>query len=366
MPAAVQRSKPAINVVFITDQKYANLTAVAIRSLVVEFEKSASRRDHALSVFVVCIDVKPDGRDDLAKGAKPECADSDVSLTLVDHALDGNPQGKLRWKLLVSLKLHLPDILPLLGRAIFLDSDIVVVDDIGKLWQTDLEGHWLGVVPCLFENPVALKNFNIAPIKFNHAAEPINAGVLLFDFDLMRKLDVTRKLVEWQRINMDRLRLPEQEAISVNYPRQWKVLSHAWNFRPFGETYWTSPSWDEYRNYVGIRPSIVHFQANVRPFDLDINLPFYGHWKRHYLHVNPDGVLNRKKLGYFQFIFFEYPDVFCRVSNYLPGGVIRLVLMVTLVGLVVFPYAIKRYLQYLKNPDAYELKITPLLSQPDI
>lgn len=361
-----QTHKQAINVVFLTDQKYANLTAVAIRSLVAEFEKSSSSREYALSIFVICIDVIKEGKDDLIRAALADSDTSEISITLADHALEGNPQGKLRWKLLVSLKLHLTDIFPNLKKAIFLDSDIVVVDDISKLWQIDLEGHWMGVVPCLFDNPACLKNYNIAKIKFKNAADPINAGVLVFDLELMRKLNVTAKLAEWQCLNMNKLRLPEQEAISVNYPQQWKVLSHAWNFRPFGETYWTSSSWNEYKNYIGIRPSIVHFQANTRPFDLNVRLPFYEHWKRHYLHVNPDGVLNRKQLGYFQFVFFEYPDVFCRVSNFLPGGILRLILMTALVGVVVFPHAILRFLQYRKKPEEYELRITSRLSQPAI
>ncbi len=351
-----------INVVFLTDQKYANITAVAIRSLVSEFENSLSSREYALSIFVVCIDVLKEGKDVLTRAARANTNTAGISITLVDHALEGNPRGRLRWKQLVSLKLHLPHILPKINRVIFLDSDIVVVDDITKLWQTDLEGHWLGVVPCLLDNPASLKNFNMHKIKFKNSAEPINAGVLMLDMELMRKLGVTSKLVEWQRINMKTLRLPEQEAISVNYPQQWKVLPHGWNFRTFGEPYWTSPSWDEYKNYLGIRPSIVHFQDGSRPFDLNIRLPFYENWQRHYLDVHPDGVLKRRRLGYFQFVFFEYPDVLCLTSNYLPAGRIRAMFMGTLLGVIVFPYAILRYLKYLKKPEAYQLRIASLLS----
>ena len=126
--------KPAVNVVFLTDQNYANLTAVAIRSLVFEFEKSSSSREYSLDIFVVCIDVEREGRDDLTRAAQADHPTSDISLTLVYHALPENLQARQRWTQLVSLKMHLPDILPSLSRAIFLDSDIVVVDDITKLW----------------------------------------------------------------------------------------------------------------------------------------------------------------------------------------------------------------------------------------
>ncbi len=357
-----QIRRPVINVVFLTDQKYANLTAVAIRSLVFEFEKSASSREYALDIHVVCVDVNKEGKDGLPKAAQADLATSAISSHLVAHFLEGNPQGRQRWTLLVSLKIHLPNILPNVRRAIFLDSDMVVVDDITKLWLCDLEGHWLGVAPALNDDPICLKHFNVAPIKYKNAAEPINAGTLVMDLERMRELGVTAKLAEWQRINLKKLKLPEQEAISVNYPRQWKVLSQAWNFRSFGENYWAASSWNEYQNFLRIRPSIVHFQAGARPFDLNINLPYYEDWLRHYLHVNPGGVLKRKRISYLQFVFFEYPELFCRVSNYLPSPLIRMVLMFTLAGIVASPYAIGRYRQYLRKPEAYELRISQMLA----
>lgn len=356
-----QPLKQAINIVFITDQNYANLTAVAIRSLVAEFEKTLSYHEFALFIFVICIEVTQDSKDVLGKASRSDIAE--ISIDFVDHALDPGLKGIHRWRQLVSLKICLPDILVHLERAIFLDSDIVVVDDISKLWWCDLEGHWLGVVPCLLDDPSCLRNYNIFKVKFDNVVQPINAGVMLLDFGLMRKLHVTETLLEWQSRNSKTVRLPEQEAISVNYPRQWKVLPHAWNFRPFGETYWTSSLWEGYKRYLGIRPSIVHFQANVRPFDLRINLPFFGDWMCHYRHVNPDGVLNRKRLSYFQFVFFEYPDIFCRLSSLLPGGLIRFISIITLLGLFVFPYAIVRYFQYLMKPNGYQLRINSYLAK---
>lgn len=356
-------SRQPINVVLLTDQKYANLTAIAIASLVTAFEKSGSRSDYALAVHVVCIEVDAAGKALMARAAHGDREGTEVSFASVDHVLPGNPQGKLRWVQLVSLKIHLPDILPNLDRVIFLDSDIVVVEDITPLWNSDLEGHWMGVVPCLLDDPRGLKNYDIFKIKFNHVAEPINAGIMLFDLARMRALGVTATLDAWQREHLGEMKLPEQEAISVNYPRQWKVLPHAWNFRPYGEPYWTAASWEEFRKYLRIKPAIVHFQGNVRPFDLKINLPYYEDWRRCYRRVNPDGVLDRKTLGYFQFVFFEYPDVMCKVSNLLPRGLLRFGLMIPLLGLVTLPHAIFGYVRYLRNPEGYVLRIYRYLAQ---
>lgn len=351
-----------MEIVFLTDQKYVNLTAIAIDSLAASFERCTT--GHTLAIHVVCIEVDEAGKTFLRQAVTPYAA-SGVTLRCVDHALAGKPQGKLRWLKLVSLKLHLPDILPDLNRVIFLDSDIVVVDDLSPLWQTDLENHWMGVVPCVLDHPHCLSNYNIFKVRFTQSAKPINAGVILFDLAKMRTLEISRTLEAWQTEHFDQLKLPEQEAIAVNYPGQWKALSHAWNFRPYGEPYWAASSWPEFREYLAIKPAIVHFQGNVRPFDLKMDQPYFKDWMRSHQRVNPGKPLDRKCLGYFQFVFFEYPEMLCRISNLLPGGLFRFGLMIPLLGLLTLPYALIPYFRYLRNPENYRWRIYRHMTNPE-
>nr|MBP9714475.1 hypothetical protein [Sterolibacterium sp.] len=338
-----------IHVALLTDQKYAHLTAVAISSLVSGFIRFSNLDIFALDIHIVCIDV-----DDAAKAMLQQAmqaalgtpttpgkaASTNIRLHCLDHTLPGNPQGKLRWVRLVSQKIHLPDILTDLDRVIFLDSDIVVVDDISTLWCTSLDGHWMAVVPCLLGNPRNLMNYNIFKIRFKDASSPINAGVIIFDLALMRHQGVVAKLDAWQETHLQRLKLPEQEAIAINFPGQWKALPHRWNFRPYGEPYWTAASWGEFHQYLQTPPCIVHFQGNVRPFDVKLNLPYYDEWKRAHNLAHPGQPLHRKTAGYFQFVFFEFPDVLCKLSNLLPGGLLRFGLMIPLLGLATLPRSI--------------------------
>ncbi len=358
-----------LHVALLTDQNYVGLTATAIASLVECFVRAFREKGagaSCLSIHVICLEVDAPGKATMARAALlPEGVVGQavrVEFSCVDHVLPGNPQGRQRWLQLVSLKLHLPSLLPALERVIFLDSDIVVVDDLRPLWCTDLEGHWLGVVPCLLDHPRCLANYDIFKIRFRHVAEPVNAGVLLLDLARMRAQGVTEQLVRWQQEHAAQLKLPEQEAISANFPRQWKVLDHRWNFRPYGEPYWTASSWPEFRSYLAIRPAIVHFQANVRPFDLRIDLPYFDHWQRNHRRVHGDQALRRKRLGYFQFVFFEYPEMMCRISNWLPGGLIRFGVMIPLLGLVTLPHAGWAYLRYLRHPEGYVLRIRRYLA----
>lgn len=360
-PSPALVGEKQIAVVFLTDQKYTNLTAIAIDSLASSFERCTT--GYALAIHVVCIEVDEAGKHVMAQAAAPYAAHG-VTLCCVDHVLEGNPQGKTRWLKLVSLKLHLADILPELDRAIFLDSDLVVLGDLSPLWQTDLENHWMAVVPCVLDHPRCLSNYNIFKIRFNQTVKPINAGVILFDLAKMRAQGVSRRLDRWQQENFAQLKLPEQEAIAVNYPGEWKPLSHIWNFRPYGEPYWAASSWPEFREYLSIQPVIVHFQGNVRPFDLAMDQPYFKDWMRSHQRINPGKPLKRKRLGYFQFVFFEYPDMLCRISNLLPGGMLRFGLMIPLLGLLIWPHALSPYLNYLRAPENYRWRIERHMANP--
>lgn len=326
-----------------------------------------------LHIHMVCIDVDAAGKSGLAAIVAAHAgAATHVTVHCVEHHLPPTLQGRQRWLQLVSLKLHLAQLLPQLERVIFLDSDIVVVGDILPLWQVDLQGHWLAAVPCLLDHPGNLKNYNIFPLRYQNAAEPINAGVLVLDLARMRTTRVAERLTQWQQENQQRLKLPEQEAIALNYRQQWLALPHQWNFRPYGEPCWTAASWPQLRDYFGLPPVIVHFQGNVRPFDMAINLPYYHAWLRNYRKMAaiwnalPDATQplaalpaepRRQRLSYAQFVFFEYPDLLCISSNWLPAGLLRFGLMGSLLALLALPQALPAWLRYRRAPDAYRLRI---------
>lgn len=357
-----------IHVALLTDQNYVVLTSVAIASLVSGFLRFSPHERITLNIHVVCIGVDGVAKTTMQKAAqaaqdthagqdKQTARIATIRLHCHDHTLPDKLQGKRRWIRLVSQKIHLPDILPDLDRVIFLDSDTVIIDDITTLWQTNLDGHWMAAVPCLLDNPRNLLNYNIFKIRFDETSIPINAGVMILDLALMRHLGVTGKLAAWQETNFHRLKLPEQEAIALNFPGQWKVLPHAWNFRPYGEPCWTAASWEEFQNYLQIQPCIVHFQGNVRPFEIKLNLPYYSEWTQAHDLAHPGQIPQRKTAGYFQFVFFEFPDVLCRLGNLLPGGLLRFGLMIPLLGLITLPRSAFSYLRYLKHPENYRLRI---------
>ncbi|XP_019197462.1 PREDICTED: probable galacturonosyltransferase-like 4 [Ipomoea nil] len=102
---------------------------------------------------------------------------------------------------------YLVDILPGdVKRVIYLDSDLVVVDDILKLWKVDLGGKVLAVpeychanftayfTPAFWSDPELSKTFDgRRPCYFN-------TGVMIMDVEKWRQGGYTQKVEDWMQV----------------------------------------------------------------------------------------------------------------------------------------------------------------------
>lgn len=86
-------------------------------------------------------------------------------------------------------KLLVPTLLPDVDKVICLESDIIVVDDIAKLWNEKLNGTCIGAVPHYIDR---INSFDFIYKKLNIQYDSnykyFNAGVLLLDLKRMRDL----------------------------------------------------------------------------------------------------------------------------------------------------------------------------------
>ena len=108
-----------------------------------------------------------------------------------------------------SFRLLLPELLPEYDTIVYIDCDVIVRQDIDKLYnQTDLGNQYLGVV---FEAPIEnqaerFKALGCDPNRY------FNSGFLLMNLEAMRKEKVSEKLLEACRV--DYLEFPDQDALN--------------------------------------------------------------------------------------------------------------------------------------------------------
>ena len=99
--------------------------------------------------------------------------------------------------------------MPDYDKVIYLDCDIIVRNDIGKLYrETKLGNNYLAGV---FEAPLDFQVERFKSICNPH--EYINSGFLIMNLALLRQDNMTRKFVE--ALNVDYLEFPDQDVLNM-------------------------------------------------------------------------------------------------------------------------------------------------------
>jgi lipopolysaccharide biosynthesis glycosyltransferase len=132
-------------------------------------------------------------------------------------------------------RLLAPCILPQCTKAIYLDVDTLVLENLLPLWTLDLDGKTVAAVqdsiPCVSEAIGNWKELNLDPY-----APYFNSGVLLIDLESWRAKGISQQALSLcQRYSQHLLaqqKWPQydQYGLNVALHKNWKELEKAWNY----------------------------------------------------------------------------------------------------------------------------------------
>ena len=115
------------------------------------------------------------------------------------------------------------EVLPNIDCVLYLDGDTIVNGDISELFDTDLTNYYCaGVNDIYIESVGYKKTLGIDGLY-------INAGVILFNLDEMRKTDIAEKLFKLTAEN--NFKYQDQDAINVVFKGKIKELDCVYNFK---------------------------------------------------------------------------------------------------------------------------------------
>lgn len=255
---------PPVRVVFAADELYAIPLTVAIRSLL---DHTPMRR--GLEIYVL-----DGGIDETSKRVVLEsCEGLPRFLSPLPRPLP-SVDGALITHITPTtyLRLQLPELLPA-DKVIYLDSDLLVLDDIAELWALAPDGPPLaGVLDAFLP-----KGFPaLERLGFGSRGLYFNAGVLVMDLGEMRR---SGALTEAAAL-AGRVQLPfaDQDVLNVMFEKTWHQLPPRWNiqvnrmFNLLGRNtprFQLDPHPQRALDEVMARPGIVHFLGEEKPWHID-------------------------------------------------------------------------------------------------
>lgn len=126
----------------------------------------------------------------------------------------------------------IPRLFPLYEKAVYIDSDTILLGDVGELFDIDLEGK---VVAAMVDPKIAtIPEFlgyveNAVGIPYK---EYVNSGVQVMDLKRMRKIKYLSTMIDLMREYDADLVAPDQDYLNVILRGQILHLSKWWNMEP--------------------------------------------------------------------------------------------------------------------------------------
>lgn len=149
-------------------------------------------------------------------------------------------------------------------KFLYLDCDIIVRDDITKLFSYDIGDKIIGAIRN-YEFKEHLRNIDL-PIDTPY----FNAGVLLINKKMWEQFNITNKVINYINDNPGKLILWDQDALNAVLFKDWYELPLKWNVRTtmFNFTYELAGAKNEgeFKELLQ-NPAIVHFTTNIKPWN---------------------------------------------------------------------------------------------------
>lgn len=268
-----------INIVFASDDNYAQHIAVVIASIMAKTKEK-------VCFFVI--------NDNISSEKITKLKNTAVKLNTTVEFI-AVPEEKFKNVYLSGhvskaayFRLALADIMPDdIEKVIYLDVDLLVYDDIKKLWQNDIKEYALAAVPdfgIMASNRLCRQKKEVIGLPKGKAY--FNSGVLLINLKKWRQENYTKQILEI--INENQFPHHDQDALNKIFMEDWLQIDLRWNIIPPVFNLFTKILLNKtFRNQAinaKRNPGIIHYAGRYKPWEFsyhqDFNDMYYKYLKQ--------------------------------------------------------------------------------------
>lgn len=245
--------KNCINICLASDDNYAKHAGVVIASILSNISK-----DSSINIYILDGGISNKNK----KGLESLKSIKNFNLNFVEineELFDEYKKVKTHKYVTIATyyRLKLPSLLPNIDKIIYLDCDFIINSDIRQLYSFDLKGKPIAGVKDI-KKKALIKNPTY-----------VNAGMLIFDLQKMKDLDLENKFLEWTQKNLINITCGDQEIINEVCNGQITLLPDEWNVQ--------SSNFTNRSSYMK-NPKGIHFISKRKPW----NFGSYSYHKEYY------------------------------------------------------------------------------------
>jgi lipopolysaccharide biosynthesis glycosyltransferase len=216
-----------ITVFFASDDRYFPYLAVALKSL-----SDHASDEYIYDVKILSSEFSSENLEVARKMVKPNVHVDFCCIEKLIAPLREALKVRLRdyYSESIYYRIFIPQLFPNLEKAVYLDSDIVLLDDVAKLYNTDLGDNILGVVTD--ESVICVPvfcDYVKRHIGVKDPAEYFNSGVLVMNLNAFRQAKIRKKFVHLLlKYNFNTV-APDQDYLNFLCRGRLTYLDGGWN-----------------------------------------------------------------------------------------------------------------------------------------
>lgn len=261
-------NRKKVPVFFSCDDNYILFLGVAIKSLI---ENSSKENDYYIYVLHSSLDVE---NMKAIIGMETE----NVSIHFIDVSdklVRFGERLNLRDYYTVSIyfRIFIPEMFPEFDKAIYLDCDMVILEDVAKLYSVELGAMLLGGVPdAIIACRQEFRDYAELGCGIYPYTKYFNSGMMLMNLKEMREFNLEGKFEYlFNKYHFDTV-CPDQDYLNVICKNRVLYLDTGWDKMAIDD------------NYDG-KPMIVHYNNFAKPWQQDGIC--YGDYFWHYADMSP-------------------------------------------------------------------------------
>ncbi len=261
-----QVNRNVLHFAFAFDENYATHGSVAILSLL-----SNLRSQSKATVFIVDVGLSQSTRG-LIKSFF-ETAEHKIDFLPVPSGFLA-PFPTAHHAASAYARFALPQLLPDIDKVLYLDSDLVVVDDLEPLFHVALHGKPLAAVPDVighFKGDAVPYMQALGVLKLENY---FNSGVMMLNLKAWREESLLEQLAAWCNQNPSLMKKSDQSALNALFWNSYERLNLRWNLQvPLVPP--VKYGWGCTREQAAAveRPAVVHYITDRKPWRREFRVP---------------------------------------------------------------------------------------------
>ncbi len=216
-----------IPIFFAVDDGYCPFLAVAIQSLI-----DNASAEYTYLIKILNTDISQENKRKIGKNERENVDIEFVDLNYYIQKVKDKLYTRDYYSKTTYFRLFLPNLYPQYDKVLYLDSDIVILDDIAKLYNTDMGDNLVAAAPDdVIQSMPVFQDYVEKVVGVADSRRYFNAGILLMNLHELRRFKFQEKFVYL----LDKIKFAvaqDQDYLNRLCKGRVKLLDRTWDRMP--------------------------------------------------------------------------------------------------------------------------------------